>query len=468
METSLYQYQPLQHSDSIRILILHPSPDESDPIECTICHENLSDEELYYEAVSYTWGNSNLTHVIHCNDAKQRLSVGENCHAALRRLRLPEERRALWIDAVCINQEDLSERGHQVRMMKDVYDFASGVMVMLNDKVPECRLLLDELAEANSILDELTEAGVERYYRARMQPPVRNRPGATIVRELETLFEDPWFRRTWVLQEVHDKNLVTIMYGSTTIGVDALKMLYFGYSGTRVTRTAWPLPLRLMTEDLDEYTTSQFNLWNRLFRSRTCLATDPRDKVFALTSLVELGQEQLNHLIDYAQSVETCFKRAAIFFLPVLGLRILAATRHPHELEMASWIPDWSQTLPLRYTPFYFEAWDGDLDEGVYSSINIENQKRALLSHSYDESHISPALHVVGCQYARIVECSQVLQFVDDDDVARQMLQVYNHINNLRLCLNKESKSDNTETPKHFSGEILDGKTYERMINTQH
>ena len=461
METPSYQYQPLQHSDSVRILILHPSPDELDPIECTICHERLSGVSLDYQAVSYTWGNSGLTHVIHCNDAKLKLSVGKSCHAALRRLRLPEEHRALWIDAVCINQKDLSERGHQVRMMKDVYDFASGVVVMLNDVVPECRLLLDELAEAERILDELAKAG--RTLDLSRANPVRNRPSSVIVRQLETLFEDPWFKRTWVLQEVHDKDLVTIMYGSATIPFDAIRTLYFGYDGTKVTRSPWSLPLRLMSDGLQEYTTPQFNLWNLLFWSRECLATDPRDKVFALKSLVGPGQEDLDLLIDYVTSVGECFKRVAEFLLPVLGLRLLTATRHPHGLDMASWIPDWSQTLPLQFGSFYVETFETEGLGDWFSPTNIENQERALISYTYNECLVDPILHVIGCQYARIVECSRVLQFVDIDDVDTQMLRIYNKFDDLRRYLNEESKIDSSETNGHFSGKIFDGKIYGRI-----
>ncbi|KAH6878522.1 heterokaryon incompatibility protein-domain-containing protein [Alternaria rosae] len=444
MQTSSYQYRPLQHSNSIRILVLHPSPNESDPIECTICHEDLANGFLCYEAVSYTWGSSGPTHTIRCNDAKESLSVGRNCHAALRRLRLLRKCRKVWIDAVCINQEDLLERGHQVRMMKEVYDGASGVIIMLNDVVPECRLLLDELAEVDEIIDTMGAV----YDRVS--------PSEAIVRQLETLLEDPWFERTWVLQEIHEKLNVCIMYGSAVIQLDALESLYFGHSNTRVTRTPGPAPMRFMSENLNEYDTPQFELWNRLYMSRKCLATDPRDRVFALKSLLGSRQAEMDHLIDYAQSVEECFKRVAKFLLPVLGLRLLAATRHPHGWDMASWIPDWSQTLPLQFNAFYYETFGNEEPDDVFSPTNIENQERALLSYSYNESHTSPTLHVVGCQYAQIVESSQVFRFVNMDDVERQTRQIYNQFNNLRQHLNEESKIDDIETPGHFSGKIFD------------
>jgi len=455
-----YQYQPLQHSDSIRVIVLHPSPNESDPIECTICQDRLSNGSLEYEAVSYTWGNSGLTHVIHCNDARQRLRVGRNCHAALRRLRLPKERRKLWIDAVCINQEDLLERGHQVRIMKDVYDFASGVMVMLNDEVPECRLLLDELAEVISIL----KSGADL---------VRSPPCSAILRQLENLFEDPWFKRTWVLQEVHGKDCVTIMYGSAAIPFVAIRKLYSGYTSTRATRISWPLPLDIMISHPIEFHTSQFRLWNLLYKSRECLATNPRDRVFALKALVGSRQSEMDYLVDYTQSVEQCFKQVATFLLPVVGLRILTATRHPHDLGMASWIPDWSQNLPLQFKSFWDEiARDGYHDDSfqppAWQPPRVMVYEHALKPWIYEDSYPSPTLRVFGFQDAQIVECSQVFQFASVDDAERQMRKIYNQFSSIRLHLNEKSRSDSPPTPDIFSWGIFDSKVHNSMQDTQH
>jgi len=461
METPLYQYQPLQHSDSARILILHPSPNESDPIECTICHENLSDGSLCYEAVSYTWGNSGLTHIIHCNDAKQRLPVGRNCHAALRRLRLPKKYRKLWIDAVCINQEDLHERGHQVRIMRDVYDFASGVMVMLSDEIPDSRLLLDELVEIGKLLTPGADI-------------TRAPPSEAIVLQLESLFEDPWFKRTWVLQEVYRKGLVTIVYGSTAIKSEALRYMYFGYksmhgcAGMQVSRTQLPLPFLIMSEGENGYSTPQFALWSRLYESRQCLATNPRDRVLALKSLVGPRQSDMDHLVDYTQSVEQCFRRVATFLLPVVGMRILTATRHPHGLDMPSWVPDWSQTLPLQRYSFWYDTIHDDNPDAEFSPPRVRIFGGALRSSLYDESYISSELRVSGFQAGRIVECSKVFQFADLDDTDMQMRQIYNQYDNIRLYLDETSKIQRPKLPDHFSGEISDSKIFNSMEYAQH
>jgi len=444
METPPYQYQPLKHSDSIRVLILHPSPNESDPIECTIRRGSLSDDSFGYEAVSYTWGNSGLTNAIYCDEDKQRLSVGMNCHAALRRLRLPNMRRRLWLDAVCINQNDLQERAQQVCMMREIYDRAWGVRVMLSDEVPDSRLLLDELAEVEEILGHEDEV-------------VRSPPSETIVRQLETMFQDPWFKRVWVLQEVIAAEDIELVYGSDHMSFAALRELYYGYHGTMVTRASWPRPLEIRSWPIEERINVQYTLWRQLYESRDCLATDPRDKVFALRSLLGSMQSEIDHLVDYTRSVEDCFKQVARFLLPVLGLRMLTATRHPHALDMASWIPDWSQTLPLYFNHFMFESDRAYLEQDVSLAANFEDHER--MSQSYRIGFpVGSSLHVTGCRYARITECSDIFKFVDDDDAEKQMRNIYNHFPSLYSELEVKSRSDTAVTPVQFSQNIHDGK----------
>lgn len=113
-----YQYQPLQYDDSVRILVLHPSVDNSDPIKCTIQQARLSDASLEYEALSYTWGDTAQTQAVHLDNGERELFVRENCHNALWHLRYTDAERLLWIDAICIDQDNLQERSKQVRMME--------------------------------------------------------------------------------------------------------------------------------------------------------------------------------------------------------------------------------------------------------------------------------------------------------------------------------------------------------------
>jgi hypothetical protein len=95
---------------------------------------------------------------------------------------------------------------------------------------------------------------------------------------------------------------------------------------------------------------AQISLWILCVRSVKFLTTDPRDKIFALRSLIVDDRQRaaMDHLIDYSQSVERIFMNTTFFLLPVIGLRVLCAIRHPHGMAMPSWIPDFSQTVPRQ------------------------------------------------------------------------------------------------------------------------
>lgn len=90
-----------------------------------------------YDALSYVWGTPNpetqdsiaicVSPGIH-----DSLSITRNCGQALRHMRLQTEARAVWVDAICINQALNVEKSHQVQMMDNVYSRAHNVIVWLH------------------------------------------------------------------------------------------------------------------------------------------------------------------------------------------------------------------------------------------------------------------------------------------------------------------------------------------------
>ena len=62
-----------------------------------------------------------------------RWLITTNLEAALRYLRDPEKEKAVWIDAICINQSDVEERNAQVHFMKKVYSKTMYVRVWLGE-----------------------------------------------------------------------------------------------------------------------------------------------------------------------------------------------------------------------------------------------------------------------------------------------------------------------------------------------
>lgn len=103
----------------IRVVRLLPSEDFNAPIQCQLANRPLCSTEDSYEALSYVWGAQEFVAEI-LLEGESHL-VTRNLEMALRYLRLPDSQRTLWVDAICINQNDPVERGQQVGLMREIY-----------------------------------------------------------------------------------------------------------------------------------------------------------------------------------------------------------------------------------------------------------------------------------------------------------------------------------------------------------
>ncbi|KAK0624381.1 heterokaryon incompatibility protein-domain-containing protein, partial [Immersiella caudata] len=125
----------------IRVLDLQPSLSESrdDPIRGRLRVVHLT-EDPGFVALSYVWGRpSRSPRAVYCNDIP--ISVTKNCWDALWHLRDPILGRGrarntdgsitLWIDSICINQSDKTEKDSQIPLMNDIYSGARSVCVWL-------------------------------------------------------------------------------------------------------------------------------------------------------------------------------------------------------------------------------------------------------------------------------------------------------------------------------------------------
>ncbi|KAG7005404.1 hypothetical protein G7Y79_00020g049320 [Physcia stellaris] len=116
-----------QEAREIRILFLL-SGDVDEDISCklvTVSLDNLPD----YEALSYTWGDPTVKVPIRVNE--NILQVTANLDNALRHLRRRDEKRALWVDAICINQDDLEEKSYQIPFMGEIYSRTTNCLAWL-------------------------------------------------------------------------------------------------------------------------------------------------------------------------------------------------------------------------------------------------------------------------------------------------------------------------------------------------
>jgi len=182
-------YSPLREPGNTRLLRLMPNEDKDAPIICGIFEYPLQKRQPgphLYEALSYVWGGENNKQPIYIQPkdpadcTRRSLLATANLHAALSHLRDEFLERALWIDAICINQQDNVEKGLQVQSMARVYANATRVVVWLGDANEDGEEAIREIAEAAD-----RQESNPANHRRRSKPVI-------------SLLSRPWFQRIWV------------------------------------------------------------------------------------------------------------------------------------------------------------------------------------------------------------------------------------------------------------------------------
>ncbi|KAF8858545.1 HET-domain-containing protein, partial [Acephala macrosclerotiorum] len=131
-------YRPLDPSCAeIRVISMSPDSNLGDgsidsPISISLHTVSLDDPRLEYFALSYVWGGASNTTTITVDGAPFEATA--NLAAALRvfgRTFGGKSNKFLWVDAVCINQNDMSERIAQVELMGRIYRQTKMVLTWL-------------------------------------------------------------------------------------------------------------------------------------------------------------------------------------------------------------------------------------------------------------------------------------------------------------------------------------------------
>lgn len=151
---ALFQYSSVGDvEEGIRLIHLLPGQ-FADPICCTI--EALSlDSSPPFEALSYFWGDPTPCESITINGGG--FNIAKNLHVALPYLRHEKQPRLLWIDAICINQADVSEENQQVQKMDKIYQRADRVVVWLGDANEWLREDEEATSKPNPYIEQFIE-----------------------------------------------------------------------------------------------------------------------------------------------------------------------------------------------------------------------------------------------------------------------------------------------------------------------
>ncbi|EHK25672.1 uncharacterized protein TRIVIDRAFT_62340 [Trichoderma virens Gv29-8] len=376
------RYKPLRQGRvEIRLLELVSTKDATRL--CFRLHRTRIEDAPRFWALSYAWGDGKDKLPIFIDNHTFFISrslwmilwnhIRLIEHVLEHKLDVPNyEVRYLWVDSICINQDDLEERRQQVLIMDRIYSKGIvGVFIDNDDKA-----VAHTIAALSSKYGS-TQNGLGPPKRAYGAHPEENQISISEMEwsALHNFFSKAWFKRVWVIQEFFLSKLQDSMMQIHTLSLQHLNVYLLA---TRVFETH---PQGLtgsqkaeMFQGIKEYMSLmelkidlQQNLHNKrppgifltllwMFRDR--LSTDPRDKIYALlglfqsleaevpsSSLASPAELDINHVIvDYGAEVENVY--ASVVRAMVLGtqsLNILCACQTPSTLKR-SWIPNWAES----------------------------------------------------------------------------------------------------------------------------
>lgn len=268
---SPYEAVPLSlENREIRLVVVIPTP--SPPVRCQFLSYRL-DQCPPYAALSYSWGSPDERGRISLGSSE--VSVGRNLFTFLLRVSRNGYNSVFWIDALCINQEDVPERNHQVGMMKDIYCNAYRVVIWLGEASPRdyAAMLLVKQAHREA------SKNVERVSRRRDT----TMPGKEIVL---SLYEHEYWTRVWIVQEVmYAKNLV-IYWGKGTLLWEWLARVSEFSEKDRLYSTPGAIIIRAKAE-----WNGPVPLANLIPKYLHLDSSDVRDKVFGLLGMASQGSD---------------------------------------------------------------------------------------------------------------------------------------------------------------------------------
>lgn len=360
------------------------------------------DDNPKYEALSYTWGNDEFKEPLHVSN--KPVGITTNLKKALRRLRSPIEALVIWVDAVCINQENMDERAQQVMMMGDIYSQCQRVIIWLGDDQPLSGPHIDLGGKGNSknypmydpwiLCRELARdihlhecVGFMASERDVQEGEVPSAMITTLEWQpmMDAVLDSPWWDRIWVVQETLLPSKALLCYGTDSVEWTVVATAIQNVRRHLATCCARPwgiddfhMTINSLIEKISaiEAMRAQLqadqkpSLLQLLHAFRTREANDVRDKIYGLLGLQPSFESVPLVTPNYTTPAGQVFRQVAIDIVRdsrtldlLIGHNVwdlapesVGPTSHdwlaPQELstcdDLPSWAPDWSISQNLQ------------------------------------------------------------------------------------------------------------------------
>ncbi|KAK0658021.1 heterokaryon incompatibility protein-domain-containing protein [Cercophora newfieldiana] len=387
------KYQPLKAEGHVRLVQFSRLGSQ---LHCRLKEVSIS-EQPEYHALSYVWRwrpqSSDLADPGHDENATRSVFIdGREVQVTANLADFIETITHLWtnvplfwVDAICINQADDAEKSIQLRMMSNIYENASLIVIWLGKHDATSRATIEKMQEWHDLSlefcsryptwDDMSKASRNWLVGA----GVTAQDGSLVDRNAWVDFAQffqtrQWWHRVWTVQEYCPDVDRLFLCGDTTFTPRCLyealflAKLVIDASDSQFLSDAMDVVMRTETFRAEYHRKrppGELTLYERLhgyefkrhpltleailitWRSR--LASDPRDKVFALLGLLEVPFRQHPLLaINCSLSTVDVFTNVAEYMLEesrslgflgaVQPVRSISQTGYP------SWVPDWCNT----------------------------------------------------------------------------------------------------------------------------
>ena len=416
--------EPLRSPRHIRLIALHARTatdtegedgrDLHGPhLHCEVFQASLDEistsGQPMFMAVSYVCGDQTRLRRIGCGSGS--VGVPQNAYEAMHHLRLNNRPRLIWLDYLCIKQNDDREKSHQVSMLHEIYAQAHVVswlgtgygmdLECMSYYMPLLAHIWTTTSRANPTLEfretvDLFKANLAEYLLSQATVKHPRYSG----RRLAMFFTTGYFERVWTAQELILGKTSTCQIGdaifSTAVIATAARMLLYLRNDT----------LTVLDQDTDGFDSQPLETvlsvylqpavhkhWIidfvsklrdlnivEFFRRRSC--SNPRDRIYGLRSLFA---NPGTYIVDYSLSIAETFADFTVHCM-LNGNGIAVVNHNQREIDssdeddLPSWCPDWADGGPKMGLEFTDEKskYCGWHASGVQNFIHSRPSKLAL------------------------------------------------------------------------------------------